>query len=317
MSNAFPLPSIFCLMGPTAIGKTELALQLARSLPIEIISVDSAMVYRYMDIGTAKPDKNQLQQTPHHLIDLIAPDQLYSAGEFCIDAQAAIQAIQARGKIPLLVGGTMLYFKSLQQGLLDVPSIPSAVREALLEELRISSLEVLYAELRRVDPVLAAKLHPHDQQRILRGLEVYRFTHKALSLWQKGSRKQALIQYINVIILPADRFKLQQRINARFKQMLSEGFIAEVQQLRANFALTASMNSMRSVGYRQVWDYLEGDCTYEELLNRGAAATRQLAKRQLTWLRTWPEAIFFNDDDPTLFATIKNLLLNNLRNTIS
>ena len=304
MHPAIPLRTVFCLMGPTAIGKSDLALRLAETLPIEIVSVDSALIYRHMDIGTAKPDSAMLAKTPHHLINIINPDQHYSAGAFCRAAVDAIEAIFARQKIPLLVGGTMLYFKSLQQGILDAPSVPLEVRQQLLTECENHGLAALYAELSRTDPLLAAKLHPHDQQRILRGLEVYRSTGQCLSLFQKAVKKQAFIHFDNLIILPEDRGGLQTRINQRFKIMLEQGFIEEVQALRANFSLNEQMNSMRSVGYRQVWQYLDGELTEEALIEQGSAATRQLAKRQLTWLRTWPEAQFFYDTDSLLLAKL-------------
>lgn len=305
MHNASPQPrTVFCLLGPTAIGKSDLAIRLAETLPIEIISVDSALIYRDMNIGTAKPDQASLQKIPHHLIDIVAPNQPYSAGSFCTDALQAIEAVSLRGNIPLLVGGTMLYYKSLQQGIVEAPTVPVELRLALAEEWLSQGPEALYAQLSRIDPVLAQRLHPHDKQRILRGLEVYRATGQLLSLFQKAVRKQEFIRFINLIIWPQCRLTLQQRIDARFKVMINQGFIEEVQALRATYPLDASMNSMRAVGYRQVWQYLDGELTLERLIEQGSAATRQLAKRQLTWLRQWPDSEVFNDDDPLLFEQL-------------
>lgn len=298
----------FCLLGPTAIGKSDLAIQLAEKQPVEIISVDSALVYRHMDIGTAKPSETIRQGIPHHLINIINPDQQYSAGAFKRDASAIMETIWAAEKTPLLVGGTMLYFKSLQQGLLDVPSIPLIIREALNAQWLSEGGSTLYRELQRIDPALAMKLHANDKQRILRGLEVYRATGQVLSLFQKALRKQEFIRYINLIILPEQRLTLHERIDKRFKAMLNAGFIEEVQMLRANFALSASMNAMRAVGYRQVWQYLDGELNFDELIATGSAATRQLAKRQLTWLRTWPQALFFVDSDPDLLKKLADII---------
>lgn len=304
MHYAVPLRTVFCLMGPTAIGKTDLALRLSETLPIEIISVDSALVYQHMNIGTAKPDKACLASVQHHLIDILKPDEQYSAGAFCRDALIAMEKIDCANKIPFLVGGTMMYFKSLQQGIVDAPSIPVDVRACLNEEWLKRGSEALYAELMCIDPPLAAKLHPNDQQRILRGLEVYRATGQCLSLFQKAIRKQELIRYINLIVLPRSRLKLQQRIDERFKGMLNKGFIEEVQGLRASYDLTASMNSMRAVGYRQAWQYLDGELNLTQLIEQGSAATRQLAKRQLTWLRSWPDGHVFEDEQPDLMLKL-------------
>lgn len=306
------MPTVFCLMGPTAIGKSDLAIRLAQLLPIEIISVDSALVYQGMNIGTAKPDAQQLAQVPHHLINVLRPDQAYSAGAFCRDALSLIEAIQARQKIPLLVGGTMLYFKSLQQGIAALPEVPMVTRHALLEELQDRGLAALYQELQGCDPELAQQLHPHDQQRITRGLEVYRTTGQMLSSFQKNLKKQSVKHFVNCVIWPQQRLQLQQRINQRFAAMLQHGLIEEVRTLRQNYALDIQMNAMRAVGYRQVWQYLEGELNHAELLEQGAAATRQLAKRQLTWLRSWPEAIGFSDADPLLLVKLQATLLHYL-----
>lgn len=298
----------FCLMGPTAIGKTDLALHLADHLPIEIISVDSAMIYQGMDIGTAKPDVHSRQRTPHHLIDILTPDQPYSAGAFCRAVTALIPQIIARGRIPLLVGGTMLYFKSLQQGMADIPAVCASIRQSLWQELHDQGLGALYQELQACDPALARRLHANDQQRILRGLEVYRATGQTLSVWQKVSNKQELIDYFNLVLWPKDRHALQQRINERFVNMMEQGFIAEVEALRQRYPLSVDSNAMRAVGYRQVWHYLDHQYDWDTLIDCGCAATRQLAKRQLTWLRRWPDSVGFVDQDPQLFAKVLSLI---------
>lgn len=312
MRQLSTVPAVICLMGPTAIGKSDVALRLARELPVEIISVDSAMIYKGMDIGTAKPDRQHLLDTPHHLIDILEPNQSYSAGAFCHDAMLLIEQIQARQKIPLLVGGTMLYFKALQQGIAEMPIIPVTVRDALRAELQAVGLPVLYQELSRVDPAWARCVHSNDQQRILRGLEVYRTTGQLLSLFQKGSKKQEVIDPVNLVIWPRDRVQLQKRINQRFDSMLTMGFVKEVESLRERYELDSDVNSMRAVGYRQVWQYLDGEIQLSQLAEQGSAATRQLAKRQLTWLRSWPVSIGLVDDDPQLLSKLISIIHSNL-----
>lgn len=313
MRNSLNRKVVVALLGPTAIGKTDLALQLARLLPVEIISVDSAMIYKGLNIGSAKPDGQQLQQTPHHLIDILDPDQPYSVGAFCRDVQALVEQIHARQKTPLLVGGTMLYFKALQQGLADMPPVPVGLRQALQQEAVERGLAALYQELVNVDPVLAARLHVNDQLRILRGLEIYRTTGQQLSLLQKASKKQVIIDS-HWIIWPHDRSKLQQRIDRRFDDMLAKGLIEEVQSLRQHYLLDSQSNSMRAIGYRQVWQYLTGQIDEPTMRQQGQAATRQLAKRQLTWLRSWPDGQYFRDDDPHLLSKLTHSLQDHLGN---
>lgn len=276
------------LMGPTASGKTGLALELARRLPIELISVDSALVYRGMDIGTAKPDAETLRAFPHRLIDILDPSEAYSAARFRQDALEAMREIHARGRIPLLVGGTMLYYRALQDGLADLPAADPALREAIQAEATVRGWAALHDELARVDPKAAARIHPNDPQRLGRALEVWRLTGVPLSEWQARGRAQALPalgRVLKLALIPP-RELLRERIAVRFTQMLKAGFIQEVEALRARGDLHLGLPSMRSVGYRQVWEYLEGAHTYERMVELGVTATRGLAKRQMTWLRS-------------------------------
>ncbi|MDF3935423.1 tRNA (adenosine(37)-N6)-dimethylallyltransferase MiaA [Pseudomonas citronellolis] len=292
------LPPAIFLMGPTAAGKTDLALELARLLPIELVSVDSALVYRGMDIGTAKPSKDILAQFPHRLIDIRDPAQSYSAAEFRADALAAMAEITARGNIPLLVGGTMLYFKALLEGLADMPGADPEVRAELEAWAAAEGWAALHAELQRVDPESAARIHPNDPQRLVRALEVQRVSGVSMSDHRRrqasenagsGEPGGAHLPYTvaHLAIAPLQRQVLHARIAQRFRQMLEQGFVAEVEALRARGDLHAALPSIRAVGYRQVWDYLEGKLTYAEMEERGVVATRQLAKRQFTWLRSW------------------------------
>ncbi|WNW13120.1 tRNA (adenosine(37)-N6)-dimethylallyltransferase MiaA [Pseudomonas sp. DTU_2021_1001937_2_SI_NGA_ILE_001] len=294
--NALP-PAIF-LMGPTAAGKTDLAIELTRVLPCELISVDSALVYRGMDIGTAKPSHEQLAQFPHRLIDILDPAQSYSAADFRRDALQAMAEISARGNIPLLVGGTMLYFKALLDGLADMPSADAQVRARLEAQARTHGWQALHDRLAEVDPVSAARIHPNDPQRLVRALEVFEVSGMSMTAHREqqiarsaeGSASgQGQLPYTvaNLAIAPADRKVLHDRIALRFVQMLEQGFLDEVLALRSRTDLHADLPSMRAVGYRQVWDHLDGKLTREEMRERGIIATRQLAKRQFTWLRSW------------------------------
>ncbi|MEW5973274.1 MAG: tRNA (adenosine(37)-N6)-dimethylallyltransferase MiaA [Pseudomonadota bacterium] len=276
------------LMGPTASGKTGLALELARRLPVELISVDSALVYRGMDIGTAKPDAETLRAFPHRLIDILDPSEAYSAARFRQDALEAMREIHARGRIPLLVGGTMLYYRALQDGLADLPAADPALREAIQAEATVRGWAALHEELARVDPQAATRIHPNDPQRLGRALEVWRLTGVPLSEWQARGREQALpaLGRVLKLALMPPRELLRERIAERFTQMLEAGFIQEVEALRARGDLHLGLPSMRSVGYRQVWEYLDGAHTYERMVELGVTATRGLAKRQMTWLRS-------------------------------
>jgi tRNA dimethylallyltransferase len=281
-----PLPPAIVVLGPTASGKSNLAMNLALSMPVEIVSVDSALVYRHMDQGTAKPTLMQRAQVAHHLIDLIEPTESYSAAKFCADALQCMAQITERGRIPLLVGGTMLYFKALQNGLSTLPSADAEIRAALDQRGAREGWASLHRELARVDPETADRLDPNDTQRIQRALEVFQLTGTPMSRLLVDRVPPSLpYRVIACALLPSDRQILHQRIATRFASMLQAGLIAEVEQLRKIFELHENLPSMRCVGYRQVWQYLEGEFDQASLLAKGIAATRQLAKRQLTWLR--------------------------------
>ena len=285
------------LPGPTATGKSALALELAEALDGEIVTVDSAQVYRGMDIGTAKPDAAMRARIPHHLLDLVEPTQAYSAARFVADALAAIAGIRARGRVPIVAGGTMLYFKALTEGLSDLPGADAAIRAQIDEEARAQGWPALHAQLARADPATAARLDPSDAQRIQRALEVLRTTGEPLSALQGRRAASSLGKMVTLALLPVDRARLHAAIAARFDAMLGAGFVDEVAELRRRHALTATMPSMRAVGYRQAWRFLDGEVDREGLRTTGIAATRQLAKRQITWLRAMPATRF----DP--FAT--------------
>ncbi|WP_374567044.1 tRNA (adenosine(37)-N6)-dimethylallyltransferase MiaA [Ideonella sp.] len=295
------------LAGPTASGKTGLALKLAAELPLEIVSVDSALVYRGMDIGTAKPTAAELAAVPHHLIDILDPAASYSAAQFAADAQRLIADIRGRGKLPLLVGGTMLYFKALIDGIDELPPADAAVRAALDAEAAAQGWPALHAELARVDPVTAARLAPNDAQRIQRALEVFRVTGQPLSAFHtRGSDAVSAPPRHRLLALePSDRAWLHARIGQRFEQMLAHGFLDEVRALRARGDLHTNLPSMRCVGYRQAWEAMDaglaGDALRAQLLERGSAATRQLAKRQLTWLRGMSRDILLCEDEAGAF----------------
>jgi len=283
------LPPAISLMGPTASGKTDLAVALVERFPCEIISVDSALVYRGMDIGTAKPDAATLARAPHHLIDIIDPTEAYSAGRFKADALALMADINARGRVPLLVGGTMLYFKALKGGLDELPRADPALRAELESRAAKLGWPALHAELARLDPETADRLNPHDSQRIQRALELCLSTGGTMSgLLGKGEDGQTFpYRLLELALVPTDRAWLHERINRRFELMLSQGLVEELSGLRQRYALHAGLPSMRCVGYRQTWQFLEGEIDADQLAAQGKAATRQLAKRQLTWLRSW------------------------------
>jgi tRNA dimethylallyltransferase len=276
-------------MGPTAAGKTDLAIALHEQLNADIISVDSALIYRGMDIGTAKPSADELRRAPHRLINICDPAESYSAADFVRDAQGAMAEIVAAGRIPLLVGGTMLYFKALLEGLSPMPPSDPAIRATIEAEAAKRGWPSMHAELAEVDPVCAARLHPNHSQRISRALEVFRLSGTPMSAWQTGGVGGALDSYhwIQIAVAPQERSVLHQRIANRFDKMLELGFIEEVASLRRRGDLHENMPSVRAVGYRQVWQYLKGECDASQMRERGIAATRQLAKRQLTWLRGW------------------------------
>jgi len=281
------LPAAILLMGPTAGGKSAIALELAQHLPLEIVSVDSAQVFRGMDIGTAKPSRAERAAVPHHLIDIIEPTERYSAAQFRADALRLAGEIASRGHLPLLAGGTMLYFKALREGLADLPQADPALRVAIEAEAAERGWPALHAELALADPATAARLKPGDSQRIQRALEVMRITGMPMStLLGRSAREAPPLRFIQIALAPSDRGALHRRIESRFGAMLRAGLVEEVESLRSRHALDASLPSMRCVGYRQVWEFLEGKFDRTELLERGVFATRQLAKRQLTWLRS-------------------------------
>lgn len=290
MSVSIDPPAIF-LMGPTASGKTALAVSLVERFPVEIISVDSALVYRDMNIGTAKPDAATLLRAPHHLLDIRDPTESYSAAAFCADAQRLMADITARGKVPLLVGGTMLYFRALLQGLDDLPRADPALRKKLEIEAASRGWPALHVELAQVDPVTAQRLSPNDSQRIGRALEIYQLTGKPMSALLDQAQTALPYRVLQLALIPSDRAVLHQRIATRFDTMLAEGLLDEVEALRKTYALTSDLPAMRAVGYRQAWAYLDGAIDRAGLREQGLAATRQLAKRQLTWLRSWPDAV--------------------------
>ena len=308
------LPFYLCLAGPTASGKTAAALAIADALSsvrtVEIVSVDSALVYRSMDIGTAKPTPAERAQVPHHLIDIIEPSQAYSAARFVGDAQQLITDIASRGHLPLLVGGTMLYFKALFEGLDAMPAADRDVRAALNAKCEREGLHALYKELQRVDPVTAARLSPADQQRIQRALEVFRVSGKPLSSFHTDKPQRALPPLIS--LEPSDRAWLHQRIEHRFMRMLEQGLVDEVRTLGNRGDLTADMPSMRCVGYRQTWECLVEDDLFT-LPERGIAATRQLAKRQLTWLRSMPQRTVVACDAADALSQVTALALQQAR----
>ena len=301
--NTLP-PAIF-LMGPTASGKTGVAVELAQRLPVELISVDSALVFRDMDIGTAKPDAATLARAPHHLIDIISPTEAYSAAAFRHDALRLMADITARGKIPLLVGGTMLYFKALREGLSPLPQADAEVRAKLDAIIAQHGIEHLHAELAKVDAETAARLHSTDTQRIQRAMEIYLVSGKPMSKLIKQQEQKPLPYDIrSIALIPSDRAVLHQRIATRFADMMKQGLLDELRGLRQKYALHRDMTSMRCVGYRQAWEYLEGEISEAELMEKGIAATRQLAKRQLTWLRSTPDIIELDCLAPDLAQTV-------------
>ena len=292
-------------MGPTASGKTAVALEIAARFPVEIISVDSAQVFRDLDVGTAKPTAVERAAAPHHLIDIIDPTESYSAARFSADAARLMREISSRERVPLLAGGTMLYFKALREGLSNLPQADTAVRAAIEAEAREKGWPALHAELARIDAPTAARLKPGDAQRIQRALEVFRITGTPLSSLQ-GARVSAPTQYrfVPVALVPTDRAVLHRRIELRFEAMLAAGLVEELAALRGKYALSAELPAMRCVGYRQAWEHLEGAYDRATLRDRGIYATRQLAKRQLTWLRGMNEPKVFDCLAPDLDAQV-------------
>lgn len=311
MSATDKQPPIICLMGPTASGKTALAMALHDALPCDIISVDSALIYRDMDIGTAKPTPSELAAYPHRLIDLRDPSETYSAADFCHEALIEIDQIRARGRIPLLVGGTMMYYKSLIEGISPLPEADINVRKQIEAEAKEHGWQHMHNLLNQVDDVSAKRIHPNDPQRLTRALEVYRITGNTLT--QLTEIKGASVEgdILQFAITPKERSTLHERIELRFNQMIEQGFEQEVVKLKERGDLHENLPSIRCVGYRQMWQYLHGESSHDEMVFRGVCATRQLAKRQLTWLRSWPNLKWLDMEDETnleqVISAVSNL----------
>lgn len=297
MSSSTKQPPVICLMGPTASGKTALAMALYDTLPCDIISVDSALVYRDMNIGTAKPTSKELQQYPHRLINIKDAAESYSAAEFCKDALAEIAEIRANNRIPLLVGGTMMYFKSLIDGISPLPEANAQIRKSITLEAQEKGWEHMHQLLQACDPKAADRIHPNDPQRLIRALEVFRLTGNTLSQLTQTKGDKVEGDVLQFAIAPIERKTLHERIELRFNQMIEQNFEQEVVNLKQRGDLHHDLPSIRCVGYRQMWQYLDGDLDHEEMIFRGVCATRQLAKRQLTWLRNWPNLHWLNMED--------------------
>ncbi|MGB6293657.1 MAG: tRNA (adenosine(37)-N6)-dimethylallyltransferase MiaA [Vibrio anguillarum] len=290
-------PLALFLMGPTASGKTDLAIRLRQKYPVEIISVDSALIYKGMDIGTAKPNAHELALAPHRLIDILDPSEAYSAADFRRDALLAMHDITAQGKIPLLVGGTMLYYKALLEGLSPLPAAKPEIRQQIEQEALEHGWGQLHDQLQTIDPVSAARIHPNDPQRLSRALEVYRISGKTLTELTQTKGESLPFRVKQFAIAPKERAELHRRIELRFEKMIEAGFEEEMKALYARNDLHPDLPSIRCVGYRQMWDYLDGNCTLEEAVYRGICATRQLAKRQITWLRSWDDLTWLDSEN--------------------
>ncbi|MBY7877381.1 tRNA (adenosine(37)-N6)-dimethylallyltransferase MiaA [Vibrio fluvialis] len=291
------LPLALFLMGPTASGKTDLAIRLRQKFPVEIISVDSALIYKGMDIGTAKPDQDELALAPHRLIDILDPSEAYSAADFRRDALREMQAIVDQGKIPLLAGGTMLYYKALLEGLSPLPAADPEIRQQIEQEAQQLGWAALHEQLRQIDPISAERIHPNDPQRLSRALEVYRISGKTLTELTQTKGEALPFRVKQFAIAPKERAELHRRIELRFEKMVEAGFEDEVKALYARKDLHPDLPSIRCVGYRQMWDYLDGNCTLDEAIFRGICATRQLAKRQITWLRSWDDLTWLDSEN--------------------
>jgi len=315
MASGNHRPPAICLMGPTASGKTGLAIALREEFPLDIISVDSALVYRGMDIGTAKPDAATLRLAPHELIDIREPTESYSAADFRQDALVKMSTITTAGRVPLLAGGTMLYFKALLDGLADLPSADPEVRARIEQEAAEAGWRVMHARLAVLDPEAAERIHHNDPQRIQRALEVIAISGRKLSdLYHEQEDARLGYRTLKIVVCPDERAELHRRIELRFNQMLREGFLDEVKSLRARGDLDPAMPSMRCVGYRQAWSHLEGEITLDEMVQKALAATRQLAKRQLTWLRQERDALWYdldrNSARDSVFREVRTFLEN-------
>jgi len=308
--NSVDKPAV-CLMGPTASGKTEIAISLCQRFPFDIVSVDSALVYRGMDIGTAKPDAKTLRDTPHRLIDIRDPEESYSAGDFVRDARIEMNAIHSAGRVPLLVGGTMMYFRALMRGIAELPSADEQIRAAIDADAAELGWPAMHGRLCEVDPTAAERIDPNDSQRIQRALEVYLASGRPLSDWHRSMPAQQWpvdVRFIRLALQPASRAILHERIERRLDRMLHGGFLDEVRTLMRRPQLNRDTPSMRAVGYRQIWEHLAGECTFAEGRYRALVATRQLAKRQITWLRSEQELFSFDPlESLTIDAISENL----------
>ena len=309
MASAERPPAIF-VMGSTASGKTDLAIALQEHLPVELINVDSAQIYRQLDIGSAKPDRTTLAAAPHRLIDILDPLETYSAADFIADATREMAEITSRGKIPLLVGGTMLYFKALLEGLSDMPSADADIRAEILEHAEAFGWASVHEQLRAVDPESAASLHPNHSQRIQRALEVYRISGVPMSVLRSEPNVGGVAESYGIkqiALLPNNRKLIHKRIEVRFGKMMADGFEAEVRALFQRGDLHEDLPAIRSVGYRQLWQHMQGHCSLDEAVEKGIIATRQLAKRQITWLRNWPSSSEIQIDNETEFLSGNNI----------
>jgi tRNA dimethylallyltransferase len=307
-SNTSPTPVVL-IMGPTGAGKTDLAIRLAEKFPIEIVSVDSAMVYRGLDIGSGKPSREVLARHPHHLVDILDPSERYSAGRFVLDARAAIAEIRSRGHLPVLVGGTMLYFRALRYGLAALPGADPAIRAEIDAQAAKLGWPAMHAELAAIDARSAARIQPNDSQRIQRALEVYRITGKTLSELQAADHgPDASLAFSTFAWVPSDRTRLYAAIETRFHEMLRAGLLDEVRSLHARADLHADLPSIRAVGYRQLWEHLEGRTTFEEAVQKAIVATRHLARRQLIWLRGDQGITYVDPLEPTATAHIEQTI---------
>lgn len=286
--------AVICIMGATATGKTALAVDLAKAINGEVISVDSALIYKDMNIGTAKPDSEEMQGVEHHLIDICTPEQSYSVAQFREDAVACIDDILQRNKVPILAGGTMMYFNALHRGLSDIPTANTDAREKVQALIAEHGLHYVHQQLKQVDAASASKIHPNDPQRLTRAMEVYLSTGKALSLWQQEKKPVLPYAFHNFALVPENRAELHERIALRFHKMIANGLIDEVKTLKNQYSLNPDLPSMRSVGYRQVLEYLTGEYDKSVMIEKGIVATRQLAKRQITWLRGWENTTFLD-----------------------